>query len=1012
MKQARIVPKQRLLTTALLIGLAHQGAAFAAAAEEAKDEAGADQTAEENEKSNGADDPKVLDELVVTGIRASLTSSMNIKRDAQGVVDGISAEDIGKFPDTNLAEALQRISGVSIDRSLGEGSKVTVRGVGPDFNLVLLNGRQMPASSIGETGPSNSRAFDFANLASEAISRVDVYKTGRASNPTGGIGATINILTARPLENPGLIANFGLRGVYDTSNDELPDDLQGDSVTPEVSGIFSNTYADGKFGVALTGSYQERDLGFNQAAVPNGWRSFAGDENNWGTIPQPGTPGSEFITNRPGPTDIYSVPQNVLYSMNGVQRQRTNGQLTLQYAPFENLTATLDYTYSENKIQNKRNELSAWFNFGPSVSSWTDGPVAGPIRYSEIIVPATSDLAMGGAEYATKNENKSLGFNVAWKALDNLNLQLDLHDSEATSGEDSPYGSNAVLGTAGFFRGTTTADFSNDFPVLSVQLPPGVTNIDPSRMLVTGSSFRNSYMKSEVEQLQLRGDWQFGDYSRLDFGVAATSVDNRSAFSNVQRDTWGGATSAADYPDSVWIPDTIRQYFGNIDGSGSPDLFNQFFTWDFETVRSLAAQAAGDESLYLASPVFTTDRRVEEDSDSAYLQYSTEWEWFRPMQLFVGVRYENTDVTSTALVPTATGINWVANNEFSVQFGAPGFTTLDGDYDYLLPNLDFGMDLTDDLKFRASYSETIGRPGWGDIQGGQTLNQLARINGGTGAQGNPALEPLLSENIDFSFEWYYAEGSYVAAGYFRKNIDNYIGVTTETGTPFNLNTPAGGALFNEAVANGCATSNLTCIRNYIFLNYDGTRGVDRGPDDANGNQTGTIAGQPNDPIAEFAITTPANQQSASLDGWEFNLQHLFGDSGFGIAANYTIVDSDLEYDNYNRGEQFALEGLSDSANVVLFYDKNKWQVRAAYNWRDEFLAARFDGSGLPNPVYTEAYGQLDINVGYQWNDRLSLLAEVINVTDEIQRLHGRTDNQVLYVTQTGPRYMFGLRYAF
>ena len=123
---------------------------------------------------------RTLDEIVVTGIRSSLESSMALKRDAQGVVDGIVAEDIGKFPDTNLAESLQRITGVSIDRSIGEGSKITVRGIGPDYNLVLLNGRQMPGSSIGDTFASNSRSFDFANLASEAVSAVEVYKTSRA----------------------------------------------------------------------------------------------------------------------------------------------------------------------------------------------------------------------------------------------------------------------------------------------------------------------------------------------------------------------------------------------------------------------------------------------------------------------------------------------------------------------------------------------------------------------------------------------------------------------------------------------------------------------------------------------------------------------------------------------------------------------------------------------------------------------------------------------------------------
>src|SRR5690606_34821924 len=154
---------------------------------------------------------------------------MNLKRDSQGVVDGIVAEDIGKFPDTNLAESLQRISGVSIDRtSSGEGSKVTVRGLGPDYNLVLLNGRQMPASNLGPggAGASTSRSFDFANLASESVSAVEVYKTGRADHPTGGIGATINVRTARPLEAEP-VASVGLKSVYDESNQRLPRTLQG-----------------------------------------------------------------------------------------------------------------------------------------------------------------------------------------------------------------------------------------------------------------------------------------------------------------------------------------------------------------------------------------------------------------------------------------------------------------------------------------------------------------------------------------------------------------------------------------------------------------------------------------------------------------------------------------------------------------------------------------------------------------------------------------------------------------
>jgi TonB-dependent receptor len=943
-------------------------------------------------------------QVVVTGLRNSLVSSMNLKRNSDGIVDGIVAADIGKFPDTNLAESLQRISGVSIDRSIGEGSKVTVRGVGPDFNMVLLNGRQMPTSNLGDL---NGRAFDFANLASEAISQIQVYKTSRAESPTGGIGATLNVMTARPLERPGFYASVGVKGVYDTSNNKLPTDVKASkSGTPEISGIYSNTSADGRFGVALSASYQERNLGFNQAAVSNGWRGpFRGDENNWGTIPQPGAKGSENITNRPGPTDIYSVPQNLNYSMSGVQRQRTNGQLTLQFAPIKELTTTLDYTYSENKIQTRRNDLSAWFNFGDSVSSWSKGPVAAPLIYTETIPAGNSDIAMGGAQFATKTQNKSLGFNAAWRATNNLKLEADVHKSTAESTPDSPFGSSNVLGTASFSRGNTTADFTHDFPVLSIA---GADFVKAPQQ-VTGSAFQNSYMKGEVQQTQLKGRLKIMEASNLNFGVAVTDVDNRSAFSNQQRDTWGGATSPADYPSSVWHADTIRQYFNKLDGSNSPALFNQFYTFNFDQVRKLAAAASGKPELYLPKTTYDTDQRTSEKSKSAYLQLNTEWDAFLPMHTAIGARFEKTDVVSTALVPAATGISWVSANEFPVSFGSPTFTTLTGKYHNLLPSLDYDVDLRSDMKLRASYGETIGRPRYDQIQGGQTLSALARVNGGTGSQGNPALKPVKSKNLDLSYEWYYGKQSYFSLGYFRKNLENYAGQSKITATPFNLHTPVGGAFWNEAVAQGCG-SDTVCIRNYILRNHDGAPGVVRGPD-ANGNATGTITGQPGDPIATFEITSFANQKNASLNGAELNLLHMFGNSGFGVSTNYTYVHSGLKYDNAKIGEQFALVGLSNSANLVGIYEDAKWTVRAAYNWRGEFLASTFDGAG-PNPMYTEAYGQVDLSIGYSYDEKLSFQFESINLTNATQRLHGRTKSEVLFATQSGPRYMVGARYKF
>jgi len=945
--------------------------------------------------------------VVVTGIRSSMASSLNMKRNSDGIVDGIVAEDIGKFPDTNLAESLQRISGVSIDRSNGEGSKITVRGVGPDFNLVLLNGRQMPTSNLGDR---NGRAFDFANIASEAISQIQVYKTSRAETPTGGIGASVNVMTARPLSTKGTLASVGVKAVHDTSGTNLPGDVREgmDKVTPEISGIYSTTSADGMWGVSVSGSYQERNAGFNQASVAGGWRGpFKGDENNWGTIPNAGTPAGAGVTNHPKPGDVYSVPQNINYNMNGFQRQRTNGQLVLQFAPNKDITTTLDYTYSENKIQTRRQDLSAWFNFGPSTSSWGNGPVAAPLVYTEIL-DGNGDIAMGAGKFATKTANNSLGFNATWKVNNDIKLEFDAHKSTAESKADSPWGSSNSLGTASMSRGNTSGDFTADFPVLSIQ------GADYARapMQVTGSVFDNGYMKGEVEQAQVKGRWKVMESSSLNFGVAATTVNNRSAFSNQQRDTWTGATKPSDYPASMFHPESLRSYFDNMGGGvNNPALFNNFFTFNFDDMRALAAKVSGKPELYEIKKEFTTDSRTEEKSKSAFLQINTDWDTALPFHTAIGVRWEKTDVYSTALVPTATGINWVSNNELPITFGAPSFTNLTGKYHHLLPSFDSDLDLRDDMKVRFSYGETIGRPRWDQIQGGQVLDTLARVNGGTGNQGNPALLPVKSKNLDLSYEWYYGKQNFFSVNYFKKDLENYAGQSKQTLTPFNLHTPVGGKYWNAAIAAGCVAGDTGCIRNYIFRNFAGQPGVVRGADDGAGNPTGTITGQPSDPIANFEINSYSNQKKADLSGAEVNVQHMFGNSGFGIAANYTYVHSGLKYNNQSIGEQFALVGLSDSANLVGIFENAKWSARVAYNWRDEFLNSTFDSAG-PNPQYTEAYGQVDISIGYNYSDKLSFQAEVINATDEAQRIHGRTKNQVLFFNQNGPRYMIGARYKF
>jgi len=965
--------------------------------------------------------------VTVTGIRGSLQSSMNLKRDSAGVVDGIIAEDIGKFPDTNLAESLQRISGVSIDRTAsGEGSKVTVRGVGPDFNLVLLNGRQMPAANlgVGGSGVSNSRAFDFANLASEAVSEMEIYKTSRANLATGGIGAVINIKTARPLNHPGLHASVGIKGVMDQSVDNLPRSYRGKSMTPEISGMFSNTFAAGRLGIAANASYQERDSGFSQANVA-GWLTFRGDDDsNIRRLPRPGETGYEgyTITNQPGRDTVYGRPQNIAMTVNGVQRQRRNGQVALQFRPVDNLTATLDYTYADNRIQQQYNELSVFFNMLPGTSSWTDGPIAAPIIYSERS-NGLGNLAMNGGQIATRSELDSVGFNVEWQVHDNLDLAFDYHDSQAKTQPDSRYGSNSRLGVSTLIRRFTTVDFSGDFPIFTVELGPGIEQVEPAHGVLSGSWFNSSFNRSDVKQWQASGTFRFVDYQALDFGFTSTEVYNRTASASAQNNFWGGIGTPDDYADDIWYADNMGRYFKRFAGHNDPRLTDRFLVYDYDRLYQRALEMVGqpvngprDIAMYQVPDEFTSDLRTTEKSRSSWLQWRNTFDWMIPVNVSAGIRYENTKINSPSRVlPPASNVIWPSRNELHVELGTtPVVENFTGDYHYWLPSLDIRADLRENMLLRGSYSKSIGRAGWRDIQGGLSVSQNMLIGGGSGYLGNPGLLPLESKNFDLSFEWYYGEGSYASLGYFHKNIRNFVSNVLFRDTPYpNVHTPVGGVYWNNAITLGnCLAADMVCIRNYIFTNHRDDPGVEYAGIDGVGRMDGVITGLDTDPVVGIDITTPANQRADNLDGWELSLQHMFGNSGFGVAANYTRVSSGLKFDNYSLGDQYPMVGLSDSANLVLFYEKYGWQIRAAYNWRDEFLSGVGSSATGPEPDYTESYGQLDVNVTWAMNAHLSFFVEAINLTDETMRIHGRHQNMLRYASQTGARYMFGMRYKF
>lgn len=219
----------------------------------------------------------------------------------------------------------------------------------------------------------------------------------------------------------------------------------------------------------------------------------------------------------------------------------------------------------------------------------------------------------------------------------------------------------------------------------------------------------------------------------------------------------------------------------------------------------------------------------------------------------------------------------------------------------------------------------------------------------------------------------------------------------------DITNPAQGGLAAIAAAALGGTQNADDIRNYIFANFPNDPSVDVA--------SSTIFSTPdNDPVV-YTVTQPRNQREAIVDGWELAVQHTFGDTGFGFVANATFVDADVEVNPNTLDAQFALTGLSDSANFIGFYDKDGIQARIAYNWRDEFLNG-FGMTGSNLARFTEEYSQWDFNASYDVNENYTVFVEGINITGETFREHTIRRNMLLNAQQTGPRYMIGFRGDF
>jgi len=964
-----------------------------------------------------------IEVIQVSGIRSSVQESMGIKRDSAGVVDAISAEDIGKFPDTNLAESLQRITGISISRNNGEGSQITARGFGPDFNMVTLNGRTMPGAALPNGGSvGNSRAFNFSDLASESVRAVEVFKTGRASIATGGIGASVNIRTARPFDasETGIMASVGAKALHDTTN------RVGDDVTPELSGFINYLNDDRVFGVTFTGSYQQRDSAA-QGAFVNEWRVNPFN----GTVPQspdPANPDSGdpiVLNNAPAMGQLFGIPSDLRYYMADRERERTNAQLTFQYAPSDDLVATLDYTYSKQDLYEARAEQSIWMDDRYFTNlTFDDNTVKTPVLITQErrdLLPR--DLGLAIQELNQVNENKSVGFNVKYFATDDLTLHFDLHNSTAEGRPDSPYGTWTNLGLGANVARGQGVDFSGDFPIMMLDFDDvSRTNLNGNGVLdqddVGTSILDMNFASQETEITQARIDGSYAmDTGSINFGIESRAMESTS-LQSLTRHTMGnwGIENPGELPAGSLTPLDLASEFSDFNTTG---MFSQGFTGSVAEIGAFAADEYGFDLL--ANNPFATNRTIEEDITSVYFELDLSGE-LNGMEynLLTGIRYENTDVTSIANISLPSGIAWEGNNDFNVRFGSDmEDVEVDSSYDHFLPALDFDIEVMENVIARFSYSKTIARPTYNNLSAASTVGTpssptlLSDGPTATASSGNPALIPLESDNVDLSLEYYFDETSYVSVGFYDKRVKNFIGNEQVEENIFGLTDATAGpraqAAMDELEARGIPISDTSLFNMVAAME----NGVDYDSmTDEQFEAEYDIIPNGDDPLMTFINSKPVNNKNANIYGFELAAQHFFGDTGFGIQANYTTVTGDIGFDNNANPSitQFALVGLSDTANLIFMYEMDALQARIAYNWRDKFLDTT--SQYVNEPGYTEAYSQIDFSMSYEVSEALTVSFEGINITDENIRRHGRTSAMLWQLDELGARYALGARYTF
>lgn len=863
-----------------------------------------------------------VDEIVVTGFRKSLSDARAIKQDSVIQVDAIVAEDMAKFPDLNLAESLQRLPGVQINREAGEGRRISLRGLGPDFARVQLNGMEVlgnvDSAQDSRGQRSRDRAFDFNIFASELFSRVEVEKTFEAAQKEGGMAGTVGLFTGKPFDyDVGADGALSLK----VGTNEYTDDTQ-----PRIAALFTQNW-DNVFGVSFSAAYSKRETteqGHNtynyskpSAATLQSLVDKGLDISNLSAAQQ-----AKFLSG-----DLYFADGNRISSWNAEQ-ERLGLTAAVQWRPMDGMELTLDVLHGE--FTTRRNEYHLATRPLASTGSVAFDTAAGGV-WPSIFQSASviNDLTWDSDNYVTMtdvtgttfgsehrrslNENKfnQVVLTGEWEMSDRL--KFDGHVGWEKSTYDTPYDDKLYMRA----KGNLIANYGENGQSASFEYP-NWDPTDPTYYAMDSFYYRSFNNESELHEGELNARYELNDTWTLRAGVAYHKF--RQQGEDLFYDDNVNGTRSKMRGTSV---NDVTSVFTNAFGSWLVGDYDKAFAKYNEYHRLEPNKDGTGGALQDIENVYETT----EETLSGFVQGDWDSELFgRRFRGNVGLRGYSTDTHSTG---------WIQGDSYAYL----GTTDVEGGYEGVLPAMNSVLEVTPELLVRFSATQNLNRPGLGSMAAEGSAFQDPDSGEITVSRGNPNLEPYKDTTLDFAVEYYFADVGLVSASVFHKDIKNFIGSLTLENVPFS--------------ETGVPASTIP------------------------GATASTI-------VAEF--TMPVNiEGNNQLTGLELAAQSQlsflpapFDD--LGVVANYTYVDADealtgisetsynatVYYETNRWGARASLNfrdkwftGRNDSvmsASTRGFEGGTYVDAAAFYNITDD-MQVTFDAVNLTNEKDTQFWGQ-------------------------------------------------------